>query len=59
MNDIERFIRVMQEKRLANQCELERLDEEPSEHKELMKELRDLRSKLFQIIFNWNELFCY
>jgi len=52
MNDIERFIRVMQEKRLANQCELERLDEEPSEHKELMKELRDLRSKLFQIIFN-------
>ncbi|XP_018046652.1 PREDICTED: uncharacterized protein LOC108686083 [Atta colombica] len=48
MNDIERFIRVMQEKRLANQRELECLDEESSEHKELMKELRDLRRETEQ-----------
>ncbi|XP_011065414.1 PREDICTED: uncharacterized protein LOC105152696 isoform X2 [Acromyrmex echinatior] len=48
MDDIERFIRVMQQKRLANQLELECLDKEPSEHKELMKELRDLRRETEQ-----------
>ncbi|KYN16749.1 hypothetical protein ALC57_10946 [Trachymyrmex cornetzi] len=48
MDDIERFIRVIQQKRLANQCELERLDEEPSEHRELMKELQNLRRETEQ-----------
>ncbi|KYN35342.1 hypothetical protein ALC56_10517 [Trachymyrmex septentrionalis] len=48
MDDIERFIKVIQQKRLANQRELEHLDEEPSEHKELMKELRDLRRETEQ-----------
>ncbi|XP_012534848.1 uncharacterized protein LOC105835817 [Monomorium pharaonis] len=45
MEDIERFIKVVQQKRLASQRELERLDTESDEHKEMMKELRDLRRK--------------
>ncbi|XP_011640695.1 uncharacterized protein LOC105429428 [Pogonomyrmex barbatus] len=48
MEDIERFIKLIQQKRLANQRELERLDAEPDEHKKLMKELRDLRGQRIQ-----------
>lgn len=51
MEDIERFIKIMQQKRLVNQRELERLDEPSDEHKKLMKELQDLKSTYF-IIFN-------
>ncbi|XP_025262107.1 uncharacterized protein LOC105259405 [Camponotus floridanus] len=43
MEDIERFIKIMQQKRLVNQRELERLDEPSDEHKKLMKELQDLK----------------
>lgn len=43
MEDIERYIKVVQQKRLANQRELDRLDEDPPEHRKLMKELQDLR----------------
>jgi len=52
MEDIERFIKVRQQKRLANQRELERLDTESNEHRKLMKELRDLKSELSWIISN-------
>ncbi|KAL6266224.1 hypothetical protein P5V15_003084 [Pogonomyrmex californicus] len=48
MEDIENFIKLIQQKRLANQRELERLDAEPDEHKKLMKELRDLRGQRIQ-----------
>jgi len=50
MEDIERFIKIMQQKRLVNQRELERLDEPSDEHKKLMKELQDLKST-YLIIF--------
>lgn len=43
MEDIERFIKVVQQKRLTNQRKLERLDVESDEHRKIMKELRDLR----------------
>ncbi|KYN01176.1 hypothetical protein ALC62_08018 [Cyphomyrmex costatus] len=43
MEDIERFIRVVQQKRCADHRELEHLDVEPSEHRKLIKELQDLR----------------
>lgn len=46
MEDVERFIKIVQQKRLANQRELDSLVAEPSEYRKLMKELRDLRSKL-------------
>lgn len=46
MEDVERFMRYVRQKRLADQRELDSLDAEPSEHGKLMKELRDLRSKL-------------
>jgi len=60
MEDIEHFIRVVQQKRLANQRELDRLDVEPNEHSKLMKELRDLRSKLclFPVGINYSENRC-
>ncbi|XP_029172678.1 uncharacterized protein LOC114941745 [Nylanderia fulva] len=43
MEEIESLIKIMQEKRRINQCELERLDTPSNEHKELMKELQDLK----------------
>ncbi|XP_070172194.1 uncharacterized protein [Polyergus mexicanus] len=43
MEDIERFIKVVQQKRLINQRELEHLDVPSDEHKKLMKELQDLK----------------
>ncbi|XP_011697462.1 PREDICTED: uncharacterized protein LOC105455667 [Wasmannia auropunctata] len=45
MEDIERFIKVAQQKRFVDQRELERLDVEPIEHRKLMKELQDLRGE--------------
>lgn len=45
MEDIERFIKIMQQKRLINQRELEHLDVPSDEHKKLMKELQDLKSR--------------
>ncbi|XP_011875457.1 PREDICTED: uncharacterized protein LOC105566227 [Vollenhovia emeryi] len=45
MEDIELFIKVVQQKRLANQHELDRLDAEPKEHKKFMKELRGLQKE--------------
>lgn len=53
MEDIERFIKIMQQKRLIYQRELEHLDEPSDEHKKLMKELQDLKSIYF-IIFNFS-----
>ena len=43
MEDIERFIKIVQQKRLLNQRELKRLDAPSDEHEELMKKLRDLK----------------
>ncbi|KAL6434458.1 hypothetical protein ACFW04_006099 [Cataglyphis niger] len=43
MEDIERFIKIMQQKRLINQRELAHLDVPSDEHKKLMKELQDLK----------------
>lgn len=43
MEDIERFIKIVQQKRLVNQRELECLDVPSDEHKKLMKELQDLK----------------
>lgn len=43
MEEIERFIKIVRQKRLINQRELERLDEPSNEHKELMKTLQDLK----------------
>ncbi|XP_072767193.1 uncharacterized protein [Anoplolepis gracilipes] len=43
MEDIERFIKIVQQKRLVNQCELERLDVPSDEHKKLVKELQNLK----------------
>ncbi|XP_077269961.1 uncharacterized protein LOC143901463 [Temnothorax americanus] len=43
MEDVEHFIKVMQQKRLAKQRELDRLDTETSEYDKLLKELQDLR----------------
>lgn len=45
MEDVERFIKIVQQKRLANQRELEHLETESNEQRKLMKELQDLRSK--------------
>lgn len=44
MEDIERFIKIVQQKRLLNQRELKRLDAPSDEHEKLMKKLRDLKS---------------
>lgn len=44
MDDIERFIEIAQQKRLRNQQILKLLDNEPDEHKKIMKELHQLRS---------------
>lgn len=43
MEEIERFIKIVRQKRLINQRELERLDTPSNEHKELMKELQQLK----------------
>ncbi|KYQ58595.1 hypothetical protein ALC60_02240 [Trachymyrmex zeteki] len=45
MEDIERFIKVVQQKRFANHRKLECFDVEPNEHRKLIKELRDLRKE--------------
>ncbi|XP_012216413.1 uncharacterized protein [Linepithema humile] len=45
MENIESFIKIMQQKRLAAQHELDRLDEEHSKENKLMKKLRDLRNE--------------
>jgi tRNA(Glu) U13 pseudouridine synthase TruD len=44
MDDIERFIKIVQQKRQADQRELEHLDVDSDEHKTLMKKLRNLKS---------------
>jgi len=44
MDDIERFIKIVQQKRQADQCELEHLDVDSNEHKTLMKKLQNLKS---------------
>ena len=49
MKDIEDFIKIVQQKRLADQHKLEHLDVDCRE-KKLMKELRDLRSTPFSVI---------
>lgn len=48
MEDIERFIKISQQKRLLNQRKLKNLDDEPDYYKKLMRELQDLRG-----------IFCY
>lgn len=53
MEEIERFIKIVRQKRLINQRELERLDEPSNEHKELMKTLQDLKSIHPLIIFKF------
>ncbi|XP_067205126.1 uncharacterized protein [Linepithema humile] len=57
MENIESFIKIMQQKRLAAQHELDRLDEEHSKENKLMKKLRDLRSMSF-LATNFS-LYCY
>lgn len=52
MEDIERFIKIMQQKRFIYQRELKRLDEPSDEHKKLMKELQDLKSILIISTFS-------
>jgi len=51
MDDIERFIKIVQQKRQVDQCELEHLDIESDEHKILMKKLQNLKS-MYSYIFN-------
>ncbi|KAH0948404.1 hypothetical protein HN011_002795 [Eciton burchellii] len=45
MDDIERFIKIVQQKRQADQRELEHLDVDSDEHKTLMKKLRNLKKE--------------
>ncbi|XP_032676940.1 uncharacterized protein LOC116846777 [Odontomachus brunneus] len=48
MEDIEHFIKISQQKRLLNQHKLKELDNEPDDHKKLIKELRDLQKETQQ-----------
>ncbi|XP_014470108.1 PREDICTED: uncharacterized protein LOC106742037 [Dinoponera quadriceps] len=43
MEDIERCIRISQQKRLLNQRKLQSLDKEPNEHTEMLKQLQELQ----------------
>lgn len=53
MEDIESFVKVLRQKRLANQRELDRLDVETDEHMKMIRELQDLRSKPLLDYFQW------
>lgn len=61
MEDIERFIKIVQQKRLINQRELEHLDVPSDEHKKLMKELQDLKSRciLYHFLFFIKSNYCF
>lgn len=51
MEDIERYIKIIHQRRIATQRELDSLREESDEHKKLMKTLQDIKS--ISISFNF------